>query len=150
MPNNRLGVTTCRGQTQVQSRIREGEAHTADRGLAIRDDQFSTLQAEGGAGYIRSLVQFLRDEVPGTAEEDEKYLLDFVKAMVEKAKGYGLKTKRDAAVYVISAYMLGRDFEEDLQVAKRVLSSSLPGPDKAKWLQDATVSLIDSRGRPPQ
>jgi hypothetical protein len=85
--------------------------------------------------------------VPGAAEDDSEYLFDITKKMVKKAVDYGLKTKRDAAVYVTTSYLLGQDFEEHFHVAKEILTSSLPGMDKATWLQNAAVALINSKGR---
>lgn len=115
--------------------------------FTITNGQVSVFQDDAEAGYIRSLVKFLQDEVPGAAGDDKEYLAGFTAAMVKKAVDYGLKTKKDAAVYVTSAYLLGQDFEEQFHDAKKVLTSSLPGPDKANWLQNATVALIESKGR---
>jgi hypothetical protein len=50
-------------------------------------------------------------------------------------------------VYVTTTYLLGLDFEEHFHVAKEILTSSLPSMDKATWLRDAAVALIDSKGR---
>jgi hypothetical protein len=113
----------------------------------ISHNQVSAFEKDAEEKYIRDLVKFLQDEVPGAAEDDSEKLFEFTRAMVKKAADYGLKTKRDAAIYVTTAYTLGLDFEEDFHVAKEILTSSLPGMDKANWLQDAAVALIDSKGR---
>ena len=113
----------------------------------ITDNQISAFEKDAEERYIRDLVKFLQDEVPGAAEDDCKKLFEITKAMVKKAADYGLKTKRDAAIYVTTVYLLGLDFEEHFHVAKEILTSSLPGMDKANWLQDAAVALIDSKGR---
>lgn len=97
--------------------------------------------------FIRSLARFLRAEVPGAGDETEASVLSFTQTMVAKAQDYGLLTKRDVAIYVASVCMLGIGFEEHFRPAKTMLTSSLPGPDKAAWLQRATVALIDSKGQ---
>lgn len=125
-------------------------AHPMNKPFTIGAGQLSAFKADAEARFVQSLVKFLQDEVPGAAEDDQEKLFNFTKAMVEKARGYGLTTKRDAAIYVTTAYLLGQDFEENLELAKEVLTSSLPGPDKASWLQDASIALIDSKGRTPE
>lgn len=115
--------------------------------FTITNSQVSAFQDDAEVRYVRSLVKFLQDEVPGAAEDDSEYLFAFTDSMVKKAVGYGLETKRDAAVYVTTSYLLGQDFEEHFRVAKQVLTSSLPAKDKAAWLQNAAVALIDSKGR---
>jgi hypothetical protein len=113
----------------------------------VTNGQIAAFKEDAETRYIRSLVKFLQDEVPGAAGDDNEELFRITKAMVRKAEAYGLGTKQDAAVYVTTAYLLGLDFEEHFHVAKEILTSSLPGPDKARWLQDASIALIDSKGR---
>jgi hypothetical protein len=115
--------------------------------FTITNGQMSAFEEDAETRYIRSLVKFLQDEVPGAAGDDSEELFGITKAMVKKAEGYGLRTKRDAAVYVTTTYLLGLDFEEHFHVAKEILTSSLPSMDKATWLRDAAVALIDSKGR---
>jgi hypothetical protein len=110
----------------------------------------SAFQDDSEARYVLSLVKFLQDEVPGAAGDDAGYLVNFVKSMVKRAEGYELTTRRDVAVYVTTAYMLGEDFEEHFHVAKEILTASLPGCEKASRLQTESLALIDSRGRTPR
>jgi|GEM_PF-6132027 hypothetical protein len=97
--------------------------------------------------YIASVVAFLKKNFPELAEEEPEKLASFATAMVNKAKGYGLGTKRDAAFYVITARLLGQDFDEKHERARRVLAAPLPGPEKADLLQRVTVEHLDSAGR---
>ena len=117
--------------------------------FVISNGQIGAFQEDARTRYVRSLVKFLQDEVPGAAGDGKEYLFEFTWSMINKAEGYGLKTQRDVAVYVTAAYLLGQDFEDHFHVAKQVLTSSLPGPDKANWLQNASVALIDSREASP-
>jgi hypothetical protein len=136
----------CGVQNRTHCRS-EAELLAMNMVFKITDNQISAFEKDAEERYIRDLVKFLQDEVPGAAEDDCKKLFEITKAMVKKAADYGLKTKRDAAIYVTTVYLLGLDFEEHFHVAKEILTSSLPGMDKANWLQDAAVALIDSKGR---
>jgi hypothetical protein len=108
----------------------------------IGERQLTAFREDAEQRYVASVVAFLKDNVPEAAKDKPEALTAFVTAMVNRAKGYGLGTKRDAAIYVTTAYMLGENFEDHFEVAQKVLKSSLPGPDKAEWLQQATLSLL--------
>ena len=118
--------------------------------FTIRASQFEAFESAAEERFVQGLVAFLRESVPGASDDPPGELKAFTESMVRKAEGYGLTTQRDAAIYTTCAYMLGENFEEHFHPARRTLNSTLPGPDKAAWLTDATVALIDSQGRLPQ
>jgi hypothetical protein len=113
----------------------------------ISERTHTAFREDAERRYVASVVAFLKKNFPELAEEEPETLTGFVTAMVNKAKGYGLSTKRDAAFYVITARLLGQDFDEKHERASRVLASSLSGPEKADLLQRVTVEHLDSAGR---
>jgi hypothetical protein len=110
----------------------------------IGERQLTAFQEDAERRYVGSVVEFLKKNVPEAAEDKPEALHGFVAAMVNKAKGYGLANRHDAAVYVTTSYLLGENFEEHFEVARTVLDSSLPSPKKVEWLQQATVFLLNS------
>lgn len=113
----------------------------------IGERQHSAFREDAEQRYIASVAAFLKDNVPEAAKDKPETLNAFVSAMVKKAAGYSLATKREAAIYVTTCYLLGENFESHFEVAQQVLNSSLPGPDKAEWLQHATIAILNSSGR---
>jgi hypothetical protein len=113
----------------------------------IGERQISAFREDAESRYVDSVVTFLKSNIPKAAEDKPETLNAFVAAMVKKAKGYGLATQREAAIYVITAYLLGENFDESFERGRRVLHSSLPGADKAEMLQRAAIELLDSAGR---
>lgn len=113
----------------------------------IGERQLTAFREDAERRYVASVATFLKDNVPEAADDKPEVLNAFVAAMVDKAKGYGLGTKREAAVYVTTAYLLGENFEDHFEVAQKVLKSSLPGLDKAEWLQQATMTLLSASTR---
>jgi hypothetical protein len=114
----------------------------------ISDRQLAAFRENAERRYISSVASFLQSNVPEAAKDEPEALTAFVSSMVDKAKGYGLASQHDVAVYATTAYLLGENFEDQFEdhfdPAHRVLSSSLPGPDKAEWLEHAALSLLTS------
>ena len=108
----------------------------------IGEQQHEAFREDAERRYVASVAEFLTKNVPEAAADKPEVLNVFVAAMVKKAKGYGMNSQRDAAVYVTTSYLLGENFEEYLRDARQVLGSSLPPQDKAEWLQQATVLLF--------
>jgi hypothetical protein len=116
----------------------------------IGERQHTAFREDAERRYVASVADFLKENVPEAAKDKPEALRAFVAAMVKRAKEYGMATKRDAAVYVTTSYLLGENFEDDFEVARQVLDSSLPSPDKAEWLQQATVLLLLNAGERKQ
>jgi hypothetical protein len=117
------------------------------RPFTIGQGQLAAFREDAERRYIAAVADFLKKNVPEAAEDDPQSLTAFVSAMVPKAKSYGLTTRRHAAIYVTTSYLLGEGFEEHFDIAHRVLTSTHPAPDKVEWLQQATISLLNS---PPE
>ena len=113
----------------------------------ISEQTHTAFREDAERRYRASVVAFLKKNFPELSEEEPETLTGFVTAMVNKAKGYGLSTQRDAAFYVITAHLLGKDFDEKHERARRVLIAPLPGPEKAELLQRVTVEHLDSAER---
>jgi hypothetical protein len=112
--------------------------------FTIGERQIAALQEDAERRYVASVAAFLKSRIPEAAEEQPEKLTAFVSAMVNKAKKYGLTSKRDAAIYVTASYLLGENFEERFEKVLRVLRSQTPGPEKADWLQQAAVAIADA------
>ncbi len=117
----------------------------------ISDRQLTAFREDAERRYISSVASFLQSNVPEAAQDKPEALTAFVSSMVGKAREYGLSSQHDVAVYATTAYLLGENFENQFQnhfdAAHRILSSSLPGPDKAEWLEHAALSLLTSGER---
>ncbi len=116
----------------------------------IGERQHTAFREDAERRYVVSVAEFLKKNVPEAAEDKPEALHTFVAAMVKKARKYGMGSKRDAAVYVTTSYLLGENFEDHFVSAREVLASALPSEDKAQWLQEATVLLLLRTGERKQ
>jgi hypothetical protein len=109
----------------------------------ISGQQHAAFREDAERRYVVSVADFLRKNLPEAAADKPEALHGFVAAMVKKAKEYGMNTKRDAAFYVITARLLGEDFDQNHERARRVLTAPLSGPEKSDLLQQVTVQHLD-------
>jgi hypothetical protein len=114
--------------------------------IKIRSEQLLAFEEGVKTRYIRSLAEFIKTTVPEASGDSPEDLIRFVEGMVKRAQSYGMKSHRDAAIYVTTAYLLGENFEKHFRIAEQVLNSALPAAVKAQWLKDAALVLIGSGG----
>jgi len=74
-------------------------------------------------------------------------MLPVVGEQIEQAIGYGLETKRQIFVYLVSAWALGRDFNRCSPEAFEILGSTeLTADSKRLWLSHWVPATVDRAG----
>jgi hypothetical protein len=111
--------------------------------LKIRKELFDALNQQHEARYVSRLTNFLRERFPDAAQEPVEKLRPEVTAQIAKARGYGLSTEQELADYVISAWLLGQDFDKDFPAAREVLTAPISGNMKAYFLEQWTKQLFE-------
>jgi len=68
---------------------------------------------------------------------------------LSKAEYYGLTSEQSAATFVMSAWLLGPDFDTEFPALnERLTNQRLSEHEKAKWLEVFTVGLLDALEQP--
>ncbi len=116
--------------------------------MIIRTEQLSPLSRKLDADYLDKLTALLRQESVDARNEPVESFRKDVERMLQKAQQFGLVTERDAAVFVITAFLLGEGFDREFAAAGRVLSASdLTGGNKAAWLEQWTSLMFEALGK---
>jgi hypothetical protein len=115
--------------------------------LLIRKEQIDALQRATDRNYEIRLVYFLRNQFPDAELKTEASLVDGIGPQIVKARGYGLITEQQIAVYVTSAWLLGGDFDNAFPAAKEMLNSSVMADHKSDWLEHFTEKLFERLGQ---
>jgi hypothetical protein len=110
--------------------------------VIIRKQQLTFLNEHQAATYELRLTRFLREQFPEAAEVDAAELRPAVAAQICKGRAYGCEDEQDAAAYVITAWLLGTDFDARFPAARDVLASSLSGKMKARFLEEWTKEMF--------
>ncbi len=111
--------------------------------LILSEQQLAALNAESEKLYLDRLLALLGECFPDAAEVPAAELRQAVGEEIEKARGYGLLHEDEIAVYVVTAWQLGRDFDRFFPAATLVLESEdYSGPEKRDWLQEWTLVMF--------
>ncbi len=91
------------------------------------------------------LLNFLHVLFPESAQIPDEELTKTLQSLLEKASGYGFEAENDLAVYIITAYLLGVDFDTEFPVVSKILSQpAQTASEKAKNLQSWTRQLLQA------
>jgi hypothetical protein len=113
--------------------------------MLIRREQFSALAGPVGTEFAARLALLLQQHFEEARQVPSRQLQDDIARTVRRAQVYGLATERDAAAFVITAFLLGENFDDDFPAAQQVLTSPvLGGADKAEWLEEWTTKLFQT------
>jgi hypothetical protein len=86
--------------------------------------------------YLERVVDLLRDTFSEAASDTREELRPETERQIRKARGYGLETERQIALYVLTAVRIGPEFDVQQAPAREVLNSRQYTPDqKVEWLE---------------
>jgi hypothetical protein len=112
--------------------------------VKIRKEQIAALNTGQAENFDRRMAAFLQEQFEEAAEEPVEELLPVIEAQTEKANRYGLTTEQDVASYVITAYLLGLDFDTEFPAAQEVLTAQVPAENKAVFLEEWTKEMLET------
>lgn len=110
--------------------------------MVVRVDQISAMSCVPGAEFVKQIASLLRDYFDDAANEDSEALLAVSQRQVQKAAGYGLDSQGAAASYVITAWIMGEDFDAEFEAASTQLQSAESQEHKAFWLGEWTEQYL--------
>ncbi|MBF0304635.1 MAG: hypothetical protein HQL41_03160 [Alphaproteobacteria bacterium] len=111
--------------------------------LTLGPTQMEELKRAATANFVRAATEFLRARDADASKAQFSDVQALVEAQMEKAFGYGLRTRRQTMAYILTGWLIGGDFDVRFPAARIALSD----PDstaelKTEWLRDWTVELI--------
>lgn len=111
--------------------------------MIIRNEQFDTMAIPNIADFIQRAITFLYENFPESLDEDTDELTEIVGVLIEKAETYGLVTEQQAMNYIVTAWLLGVDFDKEFPAAEETLNSKDFTPDeKSEWLAKWTEEIF--------
>ena len=103
------------------------------------------MQAIGRNIFVDRVTKFLIEEFPEAGDMDHSELGDEVARQVRKAESYGLHTERQAVKYVVTAWMMGTDFDTKFDATRGVLpSEQFTADEKAEWLEEWVMTIFEA------
>lgn len=110
--------------------------------LIIRNDQMAAL---GVSRFTERMAELLREEFVEVADVQVDKLKEELRRQIEKAADYGLESEQHVAAFVITAWLMGKDFDRTYEAAGHVLASQeFTADDKTVWLEDWVDAIFSS------
>jgi hypothetical protein len=112
----------------------------------IRKEHMDAQSQAVREGFEDRLVEFLCSEFPEAQREPPAELRAVVHEQAEKAVGYGIETEQHVAIYLTTAWLLGRNFDTEFPAANEILTSgfrdsAMKADDLAKLTERLFVVL---------
>jgi hypothetical protein len=125
-------------------RLEEGPPRRrADVLLKLRPAQMRAFARATEERFVDRTVNFLQMQFPDAREEPRPLLRSIVADQMARARGHGFSAELDLVTYMISAWVLGAQFDEDFPaVSEKLASPGLTPGDKAAWLAEWTQTLL--------
>ena len=113
--------------------------------IRLSDSQLNRLSQGNFADRMALLLhEKYPDELPDPADPE---LRIFIQSQSDKARRHGFCKEREIATYVLTAWILGVDFDTAMPaVAECLATPTMPPAQKADWLEAYTVTLLDTLG----
>ncbi len=112
--------------------------------LDISPHAFSGIAAHEEARFVRKLATFLREKVPSLASEAPEAVEAQCRLLMQRSRGFDMKSEQAVAVFAMTAAVLGLDFVERFPAARQILFRPVSQERKAELLQGFTVKLLDT------
>jgi hypothetical protein len=96
------------------------------------------------------LVDFLHESFPESKAAPVAEMKKTIHTVLQKAIGYGLDNEADLAAYVITAYVLGENFDQEIPEAKQLLqdtgyTSNQKATQLETWTRQVMQTLEDDK-----
>lgn len=111
--------------------------------LKLRPPQMRAFAQASEERFVDRTTLFLQGEFADARREPRTSLKPAVAEQIERARGYGFTTEIQLVTYVVTAWLLGPTFDEQMPAVRETLASPLMSPgDKASWLSQFTEKLF--------
>lgn len=124
----------------LQSAIHVGGGEMQD----ISNQAFAAFERESQANFITKACLALRSAIPSLADEPEPAFRQHVVSLVGQARGYGLKSNEEIAIYLTTAGLMGVDFVDRFRGARDILEGRENGGRKAELLESLTLAILEA------
>jgi hypothetical protein len=118
--------------------------------MAQKENQSSNTKTNPNSmlltdSFKSRLVDFLHESFPESKEAPVAEMKKTIHTVLQKAIGYGLDNEADLAIYVITAYILGENFDEEVPEARQLLQDTrYSSNQKATQLETWTRQVMQT------
>jgi hypothetical protein len=112
--------------------------------MTIHAFQIDVLARVPEAVFEARVVDFLRDQFENARAAPRRELAPGVREQIARASAHGLVTERQVVAYVVTAWILGVDFDTTFPYLRTVLDAPIDPEQKAEMLSAHTRDYISA------
>lgn len=111
--------------------------------LKLRPAQMRAFAQASEERFVDRTTLFLQAEFADARREPRSSLKPAVAEQIARARRHGFTTEIQLVTYVVTAWLLGPTFDEEMPAVRQTLESPVMSPgDKASWLSEFTEKLF--------
>jgi uncharacterized protein YpuA (DUF1002 family) len=112
--------------------------------LTIYKTQLSILSDAKKEEFIQKMASLLRSEIEEVAELNDIELKHEIEKQISKAKQYGLNLNSSLTTYIITAFLMGENFDTDFNRANEILMSLFEQEKKCRDLEKWAYDIFNA------
>jgi len=109
----------------------------------IRSEQIEAFERDQFERLVDRLCAFLRAQFPDAERAPAAEIRVGLERMLPRASDYGLENEQELAIFAVSAWLMGLDFDATHPEAQAVLISQRTSAEKAEWLASYTRRIFE-------
>jgi len=116
--------------------------------MEMTPEQMAALSEQSVSEFVDRLIDLFANRYPRIKEVPRDEMRRFVREQMARAEGYGFELEPDFGAYVLTAWVLGPEFDRQYAPVQAVLNSPAYSRDeKREWLMTWTYELLAGAAR---
>jgi hypothetical protein len=112
--------------------------------FTFKNSQLIALAAKGKEDFIMKMMELLRSDFDEIKTMDDSALHQEIDLQISKANRYGFTLNSTIASYIVSAFVMGENFDTDFKVASKILNSNMDEQEKCNKTEEWVTEIFSA------
>ncbi len=112
--------------------------------MIVKNFQFETFSNLNKNLFIKRIIALLRTEFESASEIPDDEFKVAITNQIEMANQYGIQIQSNIAKYIITAFLMGEEFDKNFEGARKILeNNSFDENEKIASLEEWTLQVFE-------
>lgn len=113
--------------------------------MIIKNQQFDAFVNPNKKEFIKRMMSLLREEFESAAQIPDDEFKAIITNQIKRANNYGVKIETNIAKYIITAFLMGIDFDKNFTGARKILdNNTVDETNKISSLEEWTLQVFEN------